>query len=215
MKYLLVLLGIIVLMSCSGTSVAGTETTNGPVTVTIASVKLHVGQTSITGETTPGAEITCVNRSFVPYKNSGFNSLIIADSSGNFSIPNLSEDIYSVIYSKDTQSIVLEDILVSSSNSNDSTSNIIEKEFIGSREISGTICSDTLTPDQMLIYIAGTTFFSSVASDGSFVIEGVPYDATYVLLAINHEEWDGENGPKSPPIIISDESVVTGLTLKL
>ncbi len=215
MKYLLAVLGIIAFVSCSGTSVAGTETTSGPVTVLATSISLEIGETEITGKTVPGAEISCVNSSFVPFRNSGYTSMIVADNSGNFSIPNLSEDTYSIICSKDTQNIVVENLFVSPLNSDLPTNISIEKVFIGSRDISGTISSDSLRYDQILLYMAGTTFYSTVASDGSFVIEAVPYDATYVLRAINHELWDSENGPKSPSIIISDESSVTDLKLKL
>lgn len=144
---------------------SGVETTNGAV--------VYVHAEGVDGVTPPHAIVYLFDKNYIPFIDSGLGIATVADEHGKFSFKGMSIDTVSVImFSSDLMNAAYLDFGAAGGR--------FDTRLDGKGILNGTVAaSDT---DMILVYIAGTSFYSLQRGSGPFVINSLP-EGTYKVTA--------------------------------
>ncbi len=159
--YVLIMLPILL---CTNQS-SGVETTNGAV--------VYVHAEGVDGVAPPHAIVSLFDRNYIPFIDSGLGIVTVADINGKFSFKGMSIDTVSLtMFSSDLTNAAYLDAGAAGGR--------FDTQLDGKGILNGTVtASDT---GMVLVYIAGTSFYSLQLGSGPFVINSLP-EGTYKVTA--------------------------------
>jgi hypothetical protein len=171
------LLSLPLIIKCTTTPVAGSETTNG---LTIAVVNGFVS-----GNTLPNNRVMCFSSSFNPDSNTGFIDTTYTDSLGNFSFTLSLDQHYNLFtYSSNGDSCALIQDL--KENILDTTVN-----FCPVLNVEGITTNNATPVYNAKVYIIGTSFKTISDQDGRFSFISIP-DGNFVVKSVSGNWTKGE-----------------------
>jgi hypothetical protein len=157
-------LALLSILQCASQN-SGVETTNGAV--------VYVHADGVEGVTPPRSIVYLFDRNYIPFIDSGLGIATVADINGNFSFKGMNIDTVSItMFSSDLSNAAYLDV--------GATNGRFDTQLDGKGTLSGTVtASDT---DMVLVYIAGTSFYSLQRGSGRFVINSLP-EGTYKVTS--------------------------------
>lgn len=185
---------VLSILQCANQN-AGVETTNGAV--------VYVNAESVDGITPPRAIVYLFNKNYIPFIDSGLGIATVADINGKFSFKGMNIDTVSLtMFSSDLSNAAYLDV--------GTVSGRFDAKLDGKGILSGTVtASDT---DMILIYIAGTSFYSLQRGSGPFVINSLPEGTYKVTAAIVKKASDSGRYSIIKESITQNVTVVSGNT---
>lgn len=144
---------------------AGVETTNGAV--------VFVRAEGVDGIAPPHAIVSLFDKNYIPFIDSGIGIATVADENGNFSFKGMKIDTVSLtMFSSDlTNAAYLESGAAGAR---------FDTQLDGKGTLGGTVTAQGA--DMVLVFIAGTSFYSLQRGSGPFVITSLP-EGTYKVKA--------------------------------
>ena len=157
-------LALLAILKCTNQT-SGIETTNGAV--------VYVNAGVVDGVTPPHTIVYLFDKNYIPFIDSGLGIATVADKNGNFSFKGMIFDTISLtMFSSDLANAAYLDFGAAGGR--------FDTKLDGKGILNGTVtASDT---NMVLIYIAGTSFYSLQQGSGPFVINSLP-EGTYKVTA--------------------------------
>src|SRR5512133_1293963 len=183
--YVLMMLSI---FQCTNQT-SGVETTNGAV--------VYVHAEGVDGVSPPHAIVSLFDRNYIPFIDSGLGIVIVADRNGKFSFKGMNIDTVSLtMFSSDLTYAACLDVGTAGGR--------FAAQFDGKGILNGTVTASET--DMVLVYIAGTSFYSLQKGSGPFVINSLPEGTYKVTAAVVEKTADrGSYGIKK----IASSQIVT------
>jgi hypothetical protein len=159
--YVLIMLPILL---CTNQN-SGVETTNGAV--------VYVHAEGVDGVAPPHAIVSLFDRNYIPFIDSGLGIVTVADRNGKFSFKGMNIDTVSLtMFSSDLTNAAYLDVGTAGGR--------LDTRLDGKGILNGTVTASET--DMVLVYIAGTSFYSLQKGSGPFVINSLP-EGTYKVTA--------------------------------
>jgi hypothetical protein len=174
---------------------SGVETTNGAV--------VYVHAESVDGVTPPHAIVYLFDKNYIPFIDSGLGIATVADENGKFSFKGLNIDTVSItMFSSDLLNAAYLDVGASDGR--------FDTRLDGKGMLNGTVTASET--DMVLIYIAGTSFYSLQRGSGPFVINSLPEGTYKVAAAVLKKATDTSGYVIIKESITQSVAIVSGKT---
>lgn len=178
---------------------SGVETTNGAV--------VYVHADGVDGVAPPHTIISLFDKKYIPFIDSGLGIVTVADKNGKFSFNSMSTDTVSLtMFSYDMTNAAYLDVGATTGGRFDAT---LDSKGM----LSGTVTASE--NDMVLVYIAGSSFYSLQKGSGPFVINSLPEGSYKVTAVVVKKAADTDRYVIHKESASQSVTVVSGKTVSL
>ena len=196
---------------CTGSRIAGTETTNGD------ELKVTAAADSIKGVGPSGAEVRIFAANYFPYNDSGFADTVTADQSGAFEFPGLTPGIYNVYSTSITNDLSVFISSIAIATSDNGLPDTVEATFDTTGSIAGELVDTLKMPiENAYVFLQGSPFWTMTDNNGAYRLLKVPGGKYALTFIANNRNANWSTGPLtvSAKIIAGRETAMGQVTFE-